>query len=124
MNAPAERSAAAAPTPHHAGSLTIPQGTALYVGAVLGTGVIALPALTAEVAGPASLVAWAALVVLSIRDAGRHAPCDCALQSEHRLRDEPALDAFVRAADGASYRAKTGQRDRVVAADSLAPSTY
>ena len=41
------------------------QGAALYVGAVLGTGVIALPALAAEVAGPASLIAWAALVLLS-----------------------------------------------------------
>ncbi|MFP3616342.1 amino acid permease, partial [Paraburkholderia sp. SIMBA_050] len=53
------------PAVHHAGSLTIFQGAALYIGAVLGTGVIALPALAAEVAGPASLLAWAALVVLS-----------------------------------------------------------
>ena len=52
------------PGPSH-GSLTVLQGAALYVGAVLGTGVIALPALAAEVAGPASLVAWLALVVLS-----------------------------------------------------------
>lgn len=49
-----------------AGGLTALQGTALYVGAVLGTGVIALPALAAQVAGPASLVAWCALVVLSV----------------------------------------------------------
>ena len=48
------------------GGLTTLQGTALYVGAVLGTGVIALPALAAQVAGPASLVAWCALVVLSV----------------------------------------------------------
>ena len=41
------------------------QGTAMYVGAVLGTGVIALPALAAETAGPASLLAWAGLVVVS-----------------------------------------------------------
>jgi amino acid efflux transporter len=47
------------------GRLTAMQGTALYVGAVLGTGVIALPALAAETAGPASLVAWLALVALS-----------------------------------------------------------
>ncbi len=53
----------AAPT-HH-GSLSVMQGAALYVGAVLGTGVIALPALAAEAAGPASLVAWLALVLLS-----------------------------------------------------------
>jgi amino acid efflux transporter len=49
-----------------AGRLTALQGTALYIGAVLGTGVIALPALAAQVAGPASLIAWCALVALSI----------------------------------------------------------
>src|SRR6185312_8319074 len=42
------------------------QGTALYIGAVLGTGVIALPALAANTAGPASLLAWLALIGLSI----------------------------------------------------------
>jgi amino acid efflux transporter len=46
--------------------LTVPQGAALSIGAVLGTGVISLPALGAQVAGPASLVAWAALVALSV----------------------------------------------------------
>ncbi|MDN8010258.1 amino acid permease [Burkholderia multivorans] len=59
------RSHADSPAAHHGGSLTIFQGAALYIGAVLGTGVIALPALAADVAGPASLLAWAALVVLS-----------------------------------------------------------
>ncbi len=49
-----------------AGGLTWLQGTALYIGAVLGTGVIALPALAAKTAGPASLVAWLALILLSI----------------------------------------------------------
>lgn len=47
------------------GRLTAVQGTALYVGVVLGTGVIALPALAAEVAGPASLLAWLAMALLS-----------------------------------------------------------
>jgi amino acid efflux transporter len=42
------------------------QGTALYIGSVLGTGVIALPALAASTAGPASLLAWLALIALSI----------------------------------------------------------
>src|SRR4051794_5398864 len=50
----------------HHGTLTVAQGAALSVGAVLGTGVITLPALAAEVAGPASLVAWAVLVLLSV----------------------------------------------------------
>ncbi len=67
MNAPAEPGATT--VPHRAGSLTILQGAALYIGAVLGTGVIALPALAAEVAGPASLLAGAGLGKLG----GRHA---------------------------------------------------
>ena len=41
------------------------QGTALYVGAVIGTGILVLPAIAAETAGPASVLAWLALVVLS-----------------------------------------------------------
>src|SRR6185312_12968002 len=45
--------------------LTVAQGTALSVGAVLGTGVISMPALAAGAAGPSSLVAWAALILLS-----------------------------------------------------------
>lgn len=48
-----------------AGRLTLGQGTALYVGAVLATGVIALPALAADVAGPASLLAWLGLAIVS-----------------------------------------------------------
>ena len=47
------------------GRLSLGQGTALYVGAVLATGVIALPALAADVAGPASLLAWLGLAVVS-----------------------------------------------------------
>jgi amino acid efflux transporter len=39
--------------------------TALYVGAVLGPGVLIVPALAAETAGPASVLAWAALLGLS-----------------------------------------------------------
>lgn len=41
-------------------------GTALYLGAVLGPGVLALPALAAQAAGPASIVAWAFLLCASI----------------------------------------------------------
>ncbi|BEL08979.1 amino acid permease [Actinoplanes sichuanensis] len=45
--------------------LSVTQGAALSVGAVLGTGLISLPALAADAAGPASLIAWLALIVLS-----------------------------------------------------------
>lgn len=41
------------------------QGVALYSGSVLGTGVLVLPAIAARTAGPGSLFAWLALVVLS-----------------------------------------------------------
>lgn len=47
------------------GRLSLGQGAALYIGAVLATGVIALPALAADVAGPASLLAWLGLAVVS-----------------------------------------------------------
>ena len=42
------------------------QGVSLYVGAILGPGLLVLPAVAAEIAGPASLVAWAALAVMSV----------------------------------------------------------
>ncbi|MFD0683862.1 APC family permease [Actinomadura fibrosa] len=45
--------------------LGLGQGTALLVGAVLGPGVLALPHLAAAAAGPASIIAWAALLALS-----------------------------------------------------------
>jgi amino acid efflux transporter len=47
------------------GTLSTRSGTALYVGAVLGPGVLLLPALAAEAAGPSSVLAWAALLALS-----------------------------------------------------------
>src|SRR5690349_3476636 len=45
--------------------LSTRSATALYVGAVLGPGVLFLPALAARVAGPASIIAWVALLALS-----------------------------------------------------------
>jgi amino acid efflux transporter len=51
----------------------VAQGTALFVGAVLGGGVLVLPALAAKEAGPASLVAWAALVAFCVPVAGAFA---------------------------------------------------
>ena len=46
--------------------LSVLQGTALTLAAVLGTGVISLPGLAARAAGPASLLAWVALLVVSV----------------------------------------------------------
>jgi amino acid efflux transporter len=49
--------------------LGLAEGTALYAGAVLGPGVLALPSLAARAAGPASLIAWGALLLLSVPSA-------------------------------------------------------
>ncbi len=48
------------------GRLDVSQGAALTIGAVLGTGVISLPALAVQEAGPASLLAWAGLLLVSV----------------------------------------------------------
>ena len=47
------------------GTLGVVRGAALYVGALIGPGVLLVPALAAQAAGASSLVAWAALLVLS-----------------------------------------------------------
>lgn len=45
--------------------LGIVRGSALYVGALIGPGLLLVPALGVQAAGPASIIAWAALLVLS-----------------------------------------------------------
>jgi amino acid efflux transporter len=45
--------------------LSVPRATALYIGALLGPGLLLLPGLAAEQAGPASIIAWVALLGLS-----------------------------------------------------------
>jgi amino acid efflux transporter len=47
------------------GHLGVTRGTALYVGALMGPGVLLVPSLALDAAGPASIIAWAALLVLS-----------------------------------------------------------
>ncbi|MDD1693409.1 MAG: amino acid permease [Methanoregula sp.] len=51
---------------HAPASLRLPHVVALYVGAVLGSGILILPGLAAELAGPASLVAWGLMALLVI----------------------------------------------------------
>ncbi|WP_249997872.1 APC family permease [Actinoplanes sp. M2I2] len=82
--------------------LSLPQGVALCVGAVLGTGVISMPALAAEVAGPASLVAWLALIVLSAPLAWTFA----ALGARHP--DGGGVSTYVRLAFGPRLGAAVG----------------
>jgi amino acid efflux transporter len=45
--------------------MTMRYAIALYMSSVLGSGVLVLPGLAAQIAGPASLVAWVALSVIS-----------------------------------------------------------
>src|SRR5215467_4030045 len=45
--------------------LTTARGAALYIGALLGPGLLLMPGLAAAEAGPASILAWLALLVLS-----------------------------------------------------------
>lgn len=61
---------------------------------MLGTGVISLPALAAQVAGPASLVAWAALVLLSVPLAMTFAALGA------RYADAGGVSTYVRRAFG------------------------
>ncbi|WFB06740.1 amino acid permease [Streptomyces sp. LX-29] len=80
--------------PANPGGLNLAQGTALYVGAVLGTGVLALPGLAAKEAGPASLLAWLGLVVMSVPLAAAFA----ALAA--RYPDAGGVSTYVRRAFG------------------------
>lgn len=47
-------------------SISVSQGIALYVGAVLGSGILILPGMTAGIAGSNALVSWIIMVILSI----------------------------------------------------------
>jgi len=84
------------------GGLTALQGAALTLAAVLGTGVISLPALAANTAGPASLIAWVLLVLLSIPLAATFA----ALGARHP--DSGGVSTYVRLAFGQRAAAVVG----------------
>ncbi|MEO3946414.1 amino acid permease [Gorillibacterium sp. CAU 1737] len=45
-------------------TIGLPQAVALYIGSVLGSGILIVPGLAAEIAGPASLLAWGLMVLL------------------------------------------------------------
>ncbi|QRG65861.1 amino acid permease [Brevibacillus choshinensis] len=47
-------------------TLSLPQIVALYIGAVVGSGILLIPGLTADIAGPASIVAWLVMSILVI----------------------------------------------------------
>jgi amino acid efflux transporter len=84
------------------GVLTTRSATALYVGAVLGPGVLLLPALAAEAAGPASVLAWVGLLALSAPLAATFAALGV------RFPEAGGTAAYARAAFGRLSGAITG----------------
>jgi amino acid efflux transporter len=78
------------------------RGAALYVGALIGPGVLLVPALAAQAAGAASIVAWGALLVLSAPLAITFA----ALGVRHPVPG--GVSAYVREGFGAAAATVTG----------------
>jgi amino acid efflux transporter len=76
------------------GRLGLVRASALYVAAVLGTGILVLPSLAAKAAGPASILSVLAVLILSIPLAGTFA----ALAS--RFPDAGGVATFVQLALG------------------------
>lgn len=84
------------------GRIGLATASALYVAAVLGTGVLVLPGLAADAAGPASVLAVGAVLLLSIPLAGTFA----ALAA--RYPDAGGVATFVRLALGPTAARATG----------------
>ena len=86
----------------HKGTLGIAQGTALYIASVLGTGILVLPGLAAQVAGPASILSVGIIFVLSIPLAGTFA----ALAA--RYPDSGGVASYVRKSMGNTWARVAG----------------
>ncbi|CAN5568986.1 amino acid permease [soil metagenome] len=86
----------------HHGHIGLASASALYIAAVLGTGILVLPGLAADAAGPASVLAVAAVLLLSIPLAGTFA----ALAA--RYPDAGGVATFVRLALGETAARATG----------------
>jgi amino acid efflux transporter len=84
------------------GRIGLPSASALYIAAVLGTGILALPGLAADAAGPASILAVSIVFVVSIPLAGTFA----ALAA--RFPDAGGVATFVRLALGPTAARMTG----------------
>src|SRR2546430_13916964 len=82
--------------------LGVIRGAALYVGALLGPGLLLVPALGVQVAGPASIIAWAGLLVLSAPLAITFAALGV------RYPVSGGVSAYVRAGFGDAAAALTG----------------
>ena len=83
-------------------NLSVSRGAALYVGALVGPGLLLVPSLAAQAAGPASVLAWALLLVLSAPLAITFAALGV------RYPVAGGVSAYVRAAFGDTPAAVTG----------------
>lgn len=90
------------PVAAHVGTVGLWQGSALYVASVLGTGILTLPALSASVAGPASILAVIVVLVVSVPLAGTFAVLAA------RFPDAGGVATFVRLALGSTAARMTG----------------
>ena len=82
--------------------LGVIRGAALYVGALLGPGLLLVPALGVQAAGPASIIAWAGLLILSAPLAITFAALGV------RYPVSGGVSAYVRAGFGDAAAAVTG----------------
>ncbi|SMD03083.1 APC family permease [Sporomusa malonica] len=83
-------------------SITWVQGAALTIGAVLGSGILVLPAITAEMAGPASLISWLLMGLFSL-------PMVIAIGTmSSRFPDSGGMATYVRQAFGENASQITG----------------
>jgi amino acid efflux transporter len=88
--------------PPHTARLGLGAASALYIAAVLGTGILVLPGLAADAAGPASILAVFAVLLLSVPLAGTFA----ALAA--RYPDAGGVATFVRLALGPTAARMSG----------------
>ncbi len=84
------------------GTLGVWRGAALYVGSLIGPGVLLVPALAVQAAGPASVIGWAFLLVLSAPLAFTFAALGV------RLPVSGGVAAYVQEGFGAAVGAATG----------------
>lgn len=82
--------------------IRLPQAVALYVGSVLGSGVLLIPGYAADAAGPASVLVWALMSLLAL-------PMALTLGVlSTRFPDAGGVSAFVRRVFGPSAAAVAG----------------
>lgn len=83
-------------------TIRLPQAIALYIGAVLGAGILIVPGLAADIAGPSSIIDWAAMLILSLPLAM------CMAYLAHQYPNSGGVSHFVTLAFGEQAGSVTG----------------